>query len=121
MQIINNPPMIAEFIDVDLGKILQAFAGEVGALETPGYLLILGTLAKTAAAVNAAPIHMIGKAFVATYFLDRHTSCLGHFLQFFSIVTLICNVFTSSVLQPTNPYILILSFFSCHCIFLHIP
>ena len=65
---------------VDLGKILQAFTGKVKALETPGYLLLLGTATKTVSAVAAGGVDKVGKAAVAANFFNGNPIGLGHFL-----------------------------------------
>jgi hypothetical protein len=113
LQIFDDPFMVPDPVHhMNLGKILQAFAGKVGALETPGYLLLLGTAAKTVAAVGARAIHVIREAPIAADFLDGDSVRLRHFLQFFLILILIREVSGASfAVQPTDSDQSVIGFF----------
>ena len=81
LQIFDDLLMMADpAYHMDCGKIFQPFAGKVRTLKTPVYLLLFGTAAKTVTAVDAAPIHVLREASVASYFLDGDTIHLGYLL-----------------------------------------
>jgi hypothetical protein len=93
LQVFDDLFMVPDPVDhVDLRKILQAFAGKVGTLETPGYLLLPGTTAEPVAAVAAGGIDMVGKAPIAANGLHGDAVGFRHFPQFFLILILIGEV-----------------------------
>jgi hypothetical protein len=46
-------------LDVDVLKILQALAGEIGALKAPGYSVFTGALSETGFALYACRHHLV--------------------------------------------------------------
>ena len=80
LQIIDHLFMVPDAVHhMDLGKILQPFAGKVRALEAPGYFLFLGTATETVPAVLAGGIDVVGKTPVASNFFDGDPIGLGYF------------------------------------------
>jgi hypothetical protein len=66
--------------NVDFGKITEALAGKVRALETPGYLFLFGAAAETVSAVPAGRIDVVGKTPIAADFFSGDPVGVGHFL-----------------------------------------
>jgi hypothetical protein len=93
LQLINKVFMVGDTIDdMDVFKIFQSLAGEIGALKAPGYSVLTGALSETGSALDTRWHQIVRMAAIAAHFFNGEVHVSGPLLQLSNVILLLGEV-----------------------------